>query len=239
MSGFFRNLGKRVGATMRKGKWLLRELTGTETEAIQAEYEAGRDMARAWADSLPKDRKPVDDELLRDVGGRLTSCVANANLRFTFRRYTAPEVNAFALPGGFVFVTASLLDLCQREEGEVAFILAHEMAHVICRHARDRMIGSSLLSVASVASVATPARGTVRKALHGLIEKFLQNAYAQDQEREADRLAVRLMEAAGFETQSAAKLLGRLAQLDSDPELLGGYFSSHPPLDERIAELTL
>ena len=142
MAGFFRNLGKRVGSTMRKGKWLLRELTGTEKEAAEAEYQVGRDLARAWADALPEDQAPVEDELLGHVGDRLSACVANEQLRFAFRRFAAPEVNAFALPGGFVFVTVPLLDLCQRNEAEIAFILAHEMAHVIRRHARNRMIGS-------------------------------------------------------------------------------------------------
>ncbi|MHC4520721.1 MAG: M48 family metalloprotease, partial [Planctomycetota bacterium] len=97
---------------------------------------------------------------------------------FHFDAFLAGEPNAFALPGGFVFISRSIVELCQWDEDEVAFILAHEMAHVIKRHAIERIVTNSAISMASRAA---PTRGVLGPWLQRVGIRFLETAYSRDQ----------------------------------------------------------
>ena len=142
MSGLFYNLGRRVGPHVRKAKWIWQSMTGSEAEAMKAEHEVGQDLARQIRRELGPDTEQRTVQMVNEVGFRLAGCVANKLRRFSFEAVEGGEPNAFALPGGFVFVTRSIVELCEWNEAEVAFILGHEMSHVIRGHAMDRIIGN-------------------------------------------------------------------------------------------------
>jgi beta-barrel assembly-enhancing protease len=232
VSGLFYNLGKMVGPHVRKAKWAWLSATGTEAEAIKAEYEVGRDLANEIRRQLTPEPDPRVTQLLAETGDRLSARVANKLHRFTFEAIKNGPPNAFALPGGFVFVTRSLLELCQWNQNEVAFILAHEMSHVIRGHAMERIINSSAIAL-----------GTRGNVLGGWLQKvgitFLQSAYSEDMEQESDTLGVLLAEAAGFNGCAALQSLARLAEL-KDPQTQSGlsaYFSSHPAFELRLQNI--
>ena len=235
MAGFFYKLGRMVGPQLRKADWLYRSLTGTEAEAIRAEFAVGRDLARAVVQQLEIDPEPAAGHLLEGVPARLGACLTNRQWQFTFRAVRGAEVNAFALPGGFVFVTRPLLEFCRWDPDEAAFVLGHEMAHVVLRHAINRLMASS--AVRAALSRLNPAGGVLRQPIAGLAATLLNQGYSQDQELEADRLAVRLARAAGFDAAAAARLLARLCALSGDPSVPGSYFSSHPPLEVRLGQV--
>ena len=145
MDSWFYKLGSAVRPAAQKGKWMWKSLTSDAADAIRAEYNVGREMAVKFEHEADIDTDPAVAALLTDVGGRLTHCVKDKQRRFTFRTVCLSEINAFALPGGFVFVTRSLLEHCGWRTGsppsalaEVAFILGHEMAHVMRGHAMRR-----------------------------------------------------------------------------------------------------
>jgi predicted Zn-dependent protease len=118
----------------------------------------------------------------------------------------------------------------------MAFILAHEMGHVIRGHAIERIVTNTAVSVASRAA---PVRGALGGWLKTVGIQYLQTAYSRDQELEADRLGVRLLRAAGFDPEGAIQLLTRLAELkqSAEPASLGEYFSTHPTAEIRIQSL--
>ena len=120
MGGFFFNLGRSVGSGLRKGKWFWQSLAGTEDEALRAEHEVGRDLAWALLRQFEADTDPASVGLLDGLTARLAVCVRDRRRRFCVCPVQAPEVNAFALPGGYLFVTRPLLDLCGRDEHETA-----------------------------------------------------------------------------------------------------------------------
>ena len=215
-----------AGPHVRKAKWLFRSLTGSQAEVIQAEFEVGRDMANAIAQSGQVDSDPRSQEVLTRIGGRLVGRLARKQHRFAFRALLDPQLNAFALPGGFIFVTRPLLELSASRDDELAFVLAHEMAHVVRGHAMERMVSSTLLNVASRTSLA--ARMMNKTVLDAAL-KLLQNAYSRDQEIEADQFAVRLLLSAGMDPLAGAAVLGRLAELGGGEDGLSGYLSTHPP----------
>jgi Zn-dependent protease with chaperone function len=139
-----------------------------------------------------------------------------------------------ALPGGFVFISHSLVDLCERRPEELAFVIGHEMGHVIRGHAWDRMVNQTMLNAASVVILRA---GVLGGWLRNSGMKLLQSAYARDCELEADELGLRLASAARFAPGGAIALLRRIERLAADPASLGQYFASHPPASERIARL--
>ncbi len=258
MSKLFYNLGRKAGPQVRKAKWVWQSMTGTEADAIKVEHEVGRDLAREVRRQLSRGRDPQIEQMLNDIGRKVAGCVAN-NLRvFSFEAVEGAEPNAFALPGGFIFVTTSLVDLCRRGRDEMAFILGHEMAHVIRGHAMNRIVSSSAISAASRAA---PVRGAAGGWLRKVGIQYLESSYSRELESEADQLGVRLVTAAGYDPRGCVRLFRRLQQLKhgegdvipakagtpSKPgqdardatERLGDYFASHPPFDVRIENINL
>jgi len=170
------------------------------------------------------------------IGKRLSARVANKLRKFNFQIIKEGPPNAFALAGGFVFITSSMLDLCRRSEDELAFILAHEMAHIIKGHAMDRLVSSTAFSLLSKR---LPGRGALGTWLNGAGVKFLESAYSQQNEFTADELGTRLALAGRYDKLAGEKLMRRLAKANGEQggKLIAKYFSSHPPFNERIANI--
>jgi predicted Zn-dependent protease len=225
-----------VGPRVRKVKWIWQSITAREADAIQAEQKVGLDLAREIRNRLELDTDPQAGQLLNEVGRHLVACVANKLRTFSFEAIKGTEPNAFALPGGFIFVTRSLVELCEWNQDELAFILGHEMGHVIRGHAMERIITSSAIAVGAKAA---PIRGLLAGWLRGVGVKVVKSTYSQDLELEADTLGAHLAAAAGYDPHAPMQLLSRLSKL-SQPAMqfsLGNYFSSHPAFDVRIQNI--
>jgi predicted Zn-dependent protease len=197
----------------------------------------GRDIARAAIEDLPIIQDPAYGRYLIGIGNHLASRLKNKSWRFCFRPVESTLPSAVALPGGFILVTRPILDLCEWDQDEVAFILAHEMGHVVRHHAKQRLVNSSL---ASLAATASPARGLIDLALRNLVENFVVGSYSSKREFEADGFAVALASAAGFDPQGAVRFLNRFFDESGIVEKIDNYFSfftDHPPTKERIARI--
>ena len=230
MSKIFYKLGKMVGPNVRKAKWLWQTATNSQAEAIKAEYEVGKDIAHDVQYRLVLDHDLQIVRIISEVGSHLASHVSNKLRSFSFKPFKGNVPQAFCLPGGFIFVSRSLIELCQREKHEIAFILGHEMAHVIRGHVMERMIINSAIAAASRSA---PVRYQLTACLRKVGIKFLESAYSEDQELEADKLGIRLVTAAGYDPHSSIRLFSRLAK-SANESTLGNYFCSHPPCKTRI-----
>ena len=233
MSKIFYRLGKMAGPSVRKAKWIWRTAANSEAEAIKAEYEVGRDMAYDVRHRLKLDPDRQTGQILDEVGSHLAGCVANKLRSFSFESIKSLGPEAFCLPGGFIFVSRSLVELCEWSKDEIAFVLGHEMAHVIRGHVMERMISNSAIAAASRAA---PIRDVLTASLRELGVKFLESAYSQDQESEADRLSIRLASSAEYDPHGAISILSRIAESE-DRSKLGNYFSSHPACNVRIQNI--
>ena len=234
MAGFFYNLGRSFRSSLHKGKWMLNAATGSEADTIRAEAEVGRDMARAILEKMPLDPDPHAADLLASVGARLASRVRNRQRRFFFRTLLTPERNAFALPGGHVFITRALLDLCAWDPDETAFILAHEMAHVLRGHAMERIMNAWMLTAARRA---LPLGGLAGAWIFQQASELVHRAYSRDQELDADMLGVQLAHSGGYDPHAAPRVLRRLQTSAVPDSPFDGYFATHPPFPERLANL--
>jgi len=233
--GLFEKLGRMAGRAARKGKWIYQSLAGDDKDAARAEYAVGYDLAQQTRSQLQMDEDAETGTPVKGVGRALAKWVNHAERRFSFQVYVAPDVNAFALPGGFIFLSRPIVQMCLGRQDELAFILGHEMAHVVRGHVLDRMIWGTLVNAASNAvRVAGPVAGVIRSAA----ATYVQRSYSRDQELEADILGVRLMRAAGFEPEGAVRLLEHLREVVPRHEsAFSKYFGTHPQFDDRIDHL--
>ena len=236
MSSLFHNLGRKVGPTVRKAKWIWQSVTGSEAGAIKVENQVGHDLATEIKKQLKLDREHQSARILNEIGPNLTKCVARKLRTFNFEIVKSDEPNAFALPGGFIFITHSLVELCDRNQDELAFILGHEMGHVIRGHAMKRILSNSAINVASHA---VSIHGQFTAWLQKVGIQFLESAYSQELEFQADKLGVCLADTAGYDPNASKQLLKRLNKLtSSDTEfVLANYFSSHPSFEMRISNI--
>jgi predicted Zn-dependent protease len=222
---------------VRKAQWVWQSTAGSEADAIRLEHDVGQDLARGIRQQLKLDPDPRIAHLLNEVGSRLAGCVANELRTFSFETLEGGEPNAFALPGGYVFVSRSLVELCMRNQDEVAFILGHEMSHVIRGHAMDRIVTNSAIALGSKF---ISVRGPFTGLLNTVGIRLLESSYSQELEMEADKLGALLVVAAGYNPKAPAVLLSRLAKLNPSgvESNFGHYFSSHPSFNLRIQNIS-
>ncbi len=303
MPGWFYKAGKTTRSVGRKGRWVWQNMAGSEEDQIKAEYAAGIDLAKEFETEAPILTDDVAAKMVNQISSHMVQFLKNKHRKFRFRVVLLPEPNAFALPGGFIFVTRALLELCgvpplpqlpestkqellavAKHHGietgavteddpvaaqksmeraiikavgqpaaaqptptippqafdEVAFILGHEMAHVMRGHAMARMVNSTVVNAATqTVAKAAAIGGLMGRVLFGAGSKFLHSAYSQDQELEADELGARLSAASGYDPRAALSMLRRLEQVSGgdSPIDLDAYFSTHPPFDVRIRAL--
>ncbi|GIV61041.1 MAG: peptidase M48 [Rhodothermaceae bacterium] len=161
------------------------------------------------------------------------------NLAFTFRVLDSPVVNAFALPGGYVYVTRGLLAHLENE-AQLAVVLGHEIGHVAGRHASKRVASQSLLQLGLITG-AVVGQGifggnTAEQVLNlgstGLQLLFL--SYGRDDERESDDVGVEYAAKAGYKVGEAAAFFRTLERLSAQSnQRLPSFLSTHPDPGER------
>jgi beta-barrel assembly-enhancing protease len=153
----------------------------------------------------------------------------------------AKTVNAFALPGGQIFITRALYDRLQTE-GQLAGVLGHEIGHVLGRHSAQQMAKAELLQglvgAATVAASDTTMGARSAQVASGMVANMLQLKYGRDDELEADLIGLRLMYSAGYDPRSLIGVMKILEQASGGsgrdrPD----FMSTHPSPGNRIARI--
>ncbi len=193
------------------------------------EMELGKTIAAAYI--RRRVTVPMWEAYVGDVGASLAAHVRRPEIRYTFHVIDAPAVNAFALPGGQVFLFKGLLDIIT-SEAELAAVLAHEIAHVDNRHAIERFqyqIRMKKIGLGELSELGT------------LAQTVIQAGYSQYREQEADAWGLYALMAASYHPQAAVDLFRRLLAVDRPAEVAARgiveYLRSHPPTAERMRRL--
>ncbi|MEE4279536.1 MAG: M48 family metalloprotease, partial [Halieaceae bacterium] len=221
---------------------LLPLLAGCATSLItpQSEQAWGAKMAQQVERQVGLYR---DDELqgyVQAVGRRLTESLGESPYTFRFAIIDQPVPNAFASPGGYVYISRGLLALIN-SEAELAGVLAHEISHVTERHHTrqiGRQLGAGLLTLPGKAvGIVSEDLGAAINAPIETAEAVFLSSYSRSQESEADAVGMRLAARAGYDP---AALVSALDNLERAMEALTGhehevsFFDSHPATPERI-----
>lgn len=179
---------------------------------------------------------PRVQRYVSDIGHRLAQLSHRPNLPWTFTVVDHPAINAFALPGGYIYITRGILPYLDNE-AELAGVLGHEIAHVTARHAAQQLTRSGLggigLAVLSIFVPATRPFGDVTSAALGVA--FLK--YGRDDERESDRLGMEYAARGGWDPAGVPAFLGTLARIDEmSARGIPNWLSTHPEPAERVVE---
>jgi predicted Zn-dependent protease len=177
------------------------------------------------------------------VGQRLASRSAASSTPYRYEYHALDDsetINAFALPGGQIFITEGLLSRL-KTEGQLAGVLGHETGHVVARHGAEHIAKQKLtegLTGAAVLATYDPndpnSRGSA--AVAAMIGQLVTMKFGRQDELEADKLGVRLMSEAGYDPRSMIdlmKILEESSQGNRPPE----FFSTHPNPENRIARI--
>ena len=160
---------------------------------------------------------------------------------YTFTTLNSPVMNAFAVPGGYVYVTRQLLGLMD-DEAELASVLGHEVGHIAADHSKGRQNRGILSQLGAVAVGVLTGSGELAQVA-GQIGQGLFLSYSREQEFEADTLGMRYMAAAGYDANAAASLLASLGAWSTlEPRLAGrnderavpGWARTHPLSEDRV-----
>lgn len=182
--------------------------------------------------------------LVDQVGGQLVNATAAKDTEYQFEFNALADdqtINAFALPGGPIFITAALMSRLETE-GQLAGVLAHEIGHVVARHSAEHIAKAQLtqgLTGAAVIAAADPDNPNSAQrtaAIAAVVGQMINMKYGRDDELESDRLGVRFMAEAGYDPRSMMRVMEILAEASAgrrQPE----FFSTHPNPERRIEQI--
>ncbi|MEZ6185181.1 MAG: M48 family metalloprotease [Planctomycetota bacterium] len=182
----------------------------------------------------------VDDPALaayvNELGQRLVGVSHTPNEQFTFRLLDDPIVNAFALPGGYCYLTRGILAHLNSEAAMVG-VLGHEVGHVTARHGANRMTNQLLLGgVLGIASSLGDDAATL-SSVAGAGLSLLLLKYSRDDERQSDSLGVKYGTALGYDTHDMAEFFHTLQRLSGEGGFLPSFTSTHPDPGERFTTI--
>lgn len=190
----------------------------------------------------------VDDQRLisyvQSVGNRIVPYTERKDVNYTFTVVDSPVVNAFALPGGYVYVTRGLLALAN-SEAELAGVIGHEIGHVTARHSAERY-SQGVLAQLGGAVLSTAINQPGASDLIGLGTNLYLTSYSRGQENQADNLGVRYMNSAGYDPRGMAeflKLLSRNEALEAKERGGSGnatpsFLMTHPVTADRVTTVS-
>jgi len=197
---------------------------------------------KGYATEIDRSAKMVTDPVVVEFVNRLAQNVArNSDLTIplTVKVIDNPDLNAFALPGGFLYVNSGLI-LAADEEAQVAGVVAHEIAHVAARHWASQMTKAQIASLAQIplaiftGGLSYPVWYGIWNA-YGFVVPMTFLKFSRGAEAEADLLGIQYMYKAGYDPSAYVTFFSKIIEQDrKSPGSVPTIFASHPPTPERI-----
>lgn len=202
----------------------------------EQDIELGQKSAQQITSEVPLMNDAAVVTYVRQLGARLASKAPGHDFPYQFQVVATRDINAFALPGGFVFVNAGVL-AAARSEGELAGVIAHEISHIALRHGTNQAskayIAQAGLGVLGAIAGDSPEMSEVISAIGGAGANMLFLKFGRTAETQADLEGARIMAAAGYDPRDMARFFETLQAEEGQrtPEML----SDHPDPGNRIA----
>jgi predicted Zn-dependent protease len=205
------------------------------------EVQIGRGMSE---NIIKKDYRPLNDAarqlFVNRVGQRVARVSDRKEIIYRFMVLDDPDFNAFALPGGYIYITSGLLD--HIDESQLAAVWAHEVAHVAAKHSVKKMqsaLGYNLLAGIALAGFGdkNPALAKEIAGLSGTVYNLLSLGYGRQDELFADKLAVDYLRRAGVDPYALVRVLEFLNKENGPGGRVFEILSTHPRMQERIRKV--
>ena len=203
--------------------------------------EAAPKMAQEMGGAADPNRDP-DARIVAETGSKLVRSTEASKSPYgdNFHYYLLNDpktVNAFALPGGQIFITRALYDRLENE-AQLAGVLGHETGHVIARHSAQQMAKGKLgQMLAGAAGVATSDRGSGGAMAAQMVNQMMQLKYSRGDELQADNFGLRYMTDAGYDPRQMLRVMQILKQASGGGGRGPDIFATHPDPDARIAAI--
>lgn len=217
----------------------------SEQDEIQLGREAHAQIVRQFGGAY---EDPALQDYVQRVGGRLAANSHREALSYHFTVLDSPEVNAFALPGGYIYITRGLLAYLG-SEAEMAAVLGHEIGHVTARHSVRQISGTRAAQIGyTIGSVLIPElRNQIGQGLFNVLGGAITSGYGREHELEADRLGAEYLARSGYDPRAMLEVLEVLKDQElyerqlaveegRQPKIYHGVFASHPSSDQRLQE---
>ncbi|MGH9752135.1 MAG: M48 family metallopeptidase [Blastocatellia bacterium] len=205
--------------------------------SIEREVAIGRQLAA----EVDRSSKLVNDPIITEYVNRIAQNLvlhSDSKVPFTIKVIDSEDVNAFALPGGFLYVNRGLLEAADNE-AEVAGVIAHEIAHVAARHGMEQASKGELFNYLSIPLIFLGGIGgyAIQQGV-GLVVPLTFLKFSRGAEKEADRLGAQYMWASGYDPNALITFFEKLqAKNKKKPGTLSKVFSTHPLTGDRITEV--
>jgi len=200
----------------------------------------GQDAAAQVEREAPMVTDAAVSEYVMRLGTTLTSRSDDRDRDWRFRIVDAEVVNAFALPGGFVYVNRGLIERAGLTS-ELAGVLGHEIGHVLLRHSAEQMekAQKTSLGVSVVCGLTNICSSDAARVAINVGGAALFARFSRRDELEADSAAVGVLVRAGYDPQGIVSMFAKLLETrEQRPDLVAGWFASHPLEEDRIAAVT-
>lgn len=214
-----------------------------QTLTAEKEKQIGQEFLLEIQQQVPLIEDPFLTSYLNRIGQKLADQMGSQPFRYKFFLVNDPTMNAFAVPGGYIFIHTGMIRMAERE-GEVAGVVAHEISHVYCRHMAKMMEKSRVVTVASlIAAMASIFVGgaLAQPLLLGALGagESAMLKYSRDNEAEADATGFKWMVKAGYNPRD---MVSMFSKMNKQRWFEGGtvpiYLRTHPYTDDRIVELS-
>jgi Zn-dependent protease with chaperone function len=206
----------------------------------QQEIEVGKRIAAEIEFEQPLFEDARTAAYIQKIGLRLARESERPGLRFSFKTLQSDDINAYALPGGFIYLTRGLIE-CVRDEHELAGAMAHEIGHIAARqHAgkirRSQLANLGLGFLGPVGGGGMRLAATVKGARSGARGIFMR--FTKENELEADRIGAKILYDSGYDAEGLLRFLQRINSLhEDDPKAADRYYRSHSKADDRLEAL--
>lgn len=220
-------------------------VTMTESQ----ESSIGRSEDRKVRDQYGVYNDPALQRYVSDIGQQLAKASHRAGLQYQFLVVDSPQVNAFALPGGYIYITRGMMAYLN-SEAELAAVLGHEIGHVTARHSVQQISAATAADIgASLLQIFVPqVRNAAGDLLVNVLGGALLSGYGREHELEADRLGAEYLARTGYDPQAMIQVVGVLKNQElfdaevakaegREPRRYHGLFATHPDNDTRLQEV--
>ncbi|MBN1825018.1 MAG: M48 family metalloprotease [Candidatus Eisenbacteria bacterium] len=228
-------LRRRMGAVVLPLLLLLGCAAVSQINLIPTEDEVR--MGAQFAQQIETELKILDDPVVTayadSLGQLLAAHSARTEIAYRFRVVDSDEVNAFALPGGFVYINRGLIAAAD-DEAELAAVIAHEIGHVVAKHGAKQLTRQyGLAAIATAALGEDP--GMIQSTAANILVTGALMKYSRDAENEADHLGVDELVRSGIEPDGMVRFFEKIREMQGrEMSSVERFFSTHPPTEERI-----
>jgi len=207
--------------------------------STEREVAMGRNIARKIDQEYDVSNSPYDIERVNGIAEKLVKVIDRQELNYYFYVIEKDDeekeqLNAFSIPGGYVYIYKDLLDVL--DDNELAFVLAHEIAHIVSRHHIKKLQAAMGYNLAMIASAAAPSSSGFSNGLSFALAQILMG-YSREDELNADELAVKYCKLANFDPKAGITLQNKLYEKGKKEIRLLSYFKTHPYSSERIRHI--